>query len=192
MATSTPISLLDRFTGCLVGLAIGDALGAPYEGLTSDDIFYRFGEATHIVQNPDNDTLFYTDDTEMMLGVAELLASHGQMDPDLLMAAFVANYHPERGYGRGARQILEAAATGADWQTVAATIFPGGSLGNGAAMRVAPVGLLFHREEARLWDEAKRSALPTHLHPSALRVRNSWPLRSRWRSEKPRSNETDS
>src|SRR5262245_27803702 len=41
---------------------------------------------------------------------------------------------------------------------------PGGSFGNGAAMRVAPVGLLFHNERLRLWDQARLSALPTHLH----------------------------
>jgi poly(ADP-ribose) glycohydrolase ARH3 len=158
-------SLEDRFVGCLVGLAIGDALGAPYEGLTSEDIFFRFGEPTHIATNPDNDTLFYTDDTEMMLGVAETLIEEGEIREETLMANFVKNYHPERGYGRGARQILEAAQERKDWREVAATIFPGGSLGNGAAMRVAPVGLFFHQDETKLWEQARRSGSVTHGHP---------------------------
>lgn len=168
MPASSNATLRERFEGCLLGLAVADGLGAPYEGLTSDDIFYRFGDAAHIVTNPDGDTLFYTDDTEMMIGVAETLVSSGHIDEEGLMAAFVENYHPERGYGRGARQILEAAASGEDWRETARTIFVGGSLGNGAAMRVAPVGLLFHGDHERLWSEACRSAVPTHLHPVGI------------------------
>lgn len=44
-------------------------------------------------------------------------------------------------------------------------MFPRGSLGNGAAMRVAPVGLLFRDDLDRVAAEAERSARPTHRHP---------------------------
>ncbi|OWK43232.1 ADP-ribosylglycohydrolase family protein [Fimbriiglobus ruber] len=160
--------LSDRFLGCLLGLAVGDALGAPYEGLTSSDIFFRFGAPDVIARNPSGDTLFYTDDTEMMIGVAETLVEHGEIRGVDLIKAFVANYHPERGYGRGARQILETAQAGGDWKSVAETIFPGGSLGNGAAMRVAPVGLAFHADDDKVWEQARKSALPTHRHPIGI------------------------
>ena len=142
------------------GLAVGDALGAPYEGLTSPDIFFRFGEPAVIVTNPTGDTLYYTDDTEMMIGVAETLAECGTIDEDRLARAFAENYHPERGYGRGARQIIERMQRGKDWRTLAGTIFPGGSFGNGAAMRVAPVGLLFADNLDEVWRQAAASALP--------------------------------
>ena len=46
-------------------------------------------------------------------------------------------------HGRGARLVLEAMEEGRDYRQVAEQHFPGGSFGNGAAMRVAPVGLLF-------------------------------------------------
>ncbi len=160
--------LSDRFLGCLHGLAVGDALGAPYEGLTSEDIFFRFGSLEAVVTNPSGDTLFYTDDTEMMLGVAEALIEHGEVRGSDLMARFAANYHPERGYGRGARQILETARAGGDWRAVAETVFPGGSFGNGAAMRVAPVGLLFHADPDKVWEQARLSARPTHQHPAGI------------------------
>ena len=166
MAPSAP--LLDRFRGCLLGLAVGDALGAPYEGLTDQDIFFRFGLPEVIVRNPSGDPLYYTDDTEMMVGVAESLAEHGEVREAELVRAFAANYHPDRGYGRGARAVLEAARDGGDWRTVAGTVFPGGSFGNGAAMRVAPVGLLFHRDPGRVWTEAGKSAKPTHRHPAGV------------------------
>jgi poly(ADP-ribose) glycohydrolase ARH3 len=137
------VPLRDRFLGCLLGLAVGDALGAPYEGLPADNIYWAYGPADVIVTHPVGDTMHYTDDTQMTLGVAEVLARHGAIAEDALCRAFARNYDPRRGYGRGARLILEAMATGGDWRGIAATVFPGGSLGNGAAMRVAPIGLYF-------------------------------------------------
>ena len=35
-------------------------------------------------------------------------------------------------------------------------------------MRVAPVGLLFHTDHRRLWEQARLSALPTHVHPLGI------------------------
>jgi poly(ADP-ribose) glycohydrolase ARH3 len=161
-------SRLDRFTGCLLGLAVGDALGAPYEGLTHADIFFQFGSPDKLVTNPSGDSLYYTDDTEMMIGVAETLAECARIDEARLCRAFVENYHPERGYGQGARRVIEAMAKGEDYRTLAATIFPGGSFGNGAAMRVAPVGLVFADSPDELWAQARLSALPTHTHPLGI------------------------
>lgn len=173
----------DRFAGCLLGLAVGDALGAPYEGLTQADLFFQFGTPDALVTNPSGDVLYYTDDTEM-IGVAETLAACGRVDAARLCRAFADNYHPERGYGQGARRVIEAMATGADHHTLAATIFPGGSFGNGAAMRVAPVGLLFARDGDELWEQAQLSALPTHTHPlgiegaQLLACATAWALRA--------------
>ena len=56
-------------------------------------------------------------------------------------------------------------ASGGDGHEPARTVYPGGSLGNGAAMRVAPVGLLFHRDLDKVAEHAERSARPAHTHP---------------------------
>jgi poly(ADP-ribose) glycohydrolase ARH3 len=64
--------------------------------------------------------------------------------------------------------VIEAMVAGADHRDLAANLFLGGSFGNGAAMRVAPVGLLFADEPDRLWEEARLSALPTHAHPLGI------------------------
>lgn len=101
----------------------------------------------------------------MMIGVAETLLACGRIDPDLLMAAFVTNFDADRAYGPGTHQIIDMASACGDWRALAETIFPGGSLGNGAAMRVAPVGLLFHHDLDRLSEQAVLSAMPTHTHP---------------------------
>ncbi|NYT08649.1 MAG: hypothetical protein GKC09_01730, partial [Methanosarcinales archaeon] len=37
------MQLLDRFRGCLLGGAVGDALGMPTEGYTAQEIMSRFG-----------------------------------------------------------------------------------------------------------------------------------------------------
>ena len=161
---SEPVPL-DRFVGCLLGQAVGDGLGAPYEGLPADNLFWGYGRPDELVSNPSGETLFYTDDTQMMIGVAQTLLEHGTILEGALCETFAANYDPRRGYGQGARRILEAAAEGRDWRALAATIFPGGSLGNGAAMRVAPVGLLFGDDLDMVEEEAELSAAPTHQHP---------------------------
>jgi poly(ADP-ribose) glycohydrolase ARH3 len=161
------IDLRSRFEGCLLGLAIGDALGGRFEAQSAEAIRSRFGSTAELMAYPD-DELWYTDDTQMAIGVAQSLAAHGEILEEHLCRAFVANYVPSRGYGRGTRAVLGAIEDGRDHRAAAEQYFPGGSLGNGAAMRVAPVGLLFGHDHARLWEQARASALPTHLHPLGI------------------------
>ena len=105
---ATAISLRDRFLGGILGHALGDGLGAPFEGLTSELIYGTFGRPSDIVANPPVDTLHCTDDTHMAIAVAETLCAHGQIDTDALFRAFVAGYDPRRGYGPGTRRLIEA------------------------------------------------------------------------------------
>lgn len=156
-------SLQDRFRGCLLGLAIGDALGGKFEAQTADAIRARFPSAAALIGYPQEE-IWYTDDTQMAIGVAETLAAYGEIVEQRLCEAFVANYVPSRGYGRGARAVLDAMEDGRDYRQVAEQYFPGGSYGNGAAMRVAPIGLVFRDDRQRLWEQARLSALPTHVH----------------------------
>ncbi len=165
-------SLLDRFLGCLLGHAVGDAVAAPYKALDAQTIYYNFGSTRALVDEPLQPELCYTDDTQLSIAVAEALIERGKIEEDSLCRAFVANYSPNRGYGQGARRIIEAMGTGGDWRSLTHSIFPGGSLGNGAAMRAAPVGLLFHNDLNRVAEEAKRSAFPTHIHPIGIEGRN--------------------
>jgi poly(ADP-ribose) glycohydrolase ARH3 len=64
--------------------------------------------------------------------------------------------------------VLDAMEDGQDHRQVAEDHFPGGSFGNGAAMRVAPVGLVFRDDRRRMWEQARLSALPTHRHPLGI------------------------
>jgi poly(ADP-ribose) glycohydrolase ARH3 len=161
-------TLCDRFRGVLLGLALGDAIGARFEGQSADWIARRFPRDESFFDAPGTTELWYTDDTQMAIGVAETLIECGEIDEAELCRAFVANYVPSRGYGRGARRILEAMEEGRDYREIAELAFPGGSYGNGAAMRVAPVGLFFRDDLDRVREQARRSAIPTHTHPLGI------------------------
>lgn len=127
-------------------------------------IYYGFGFARKIVAAPPVDQLEHTDDTQMMIGIAETLIAHGRIKQDELMAAFVTNFDSNRAYGSGTHRIIDQAAGGGDWRALSASIFPGGSLGNGAAMRVAPIGLMFHDSLDVADEQAVHSAVVTHSH----------------------------
>lgn len=167
MSANSP-SLDDRFAGCMLGLAVGDALGAGFEGQSFETMSRRYHNAATLFENPPHGELWYTDDTQMAISVAETLVACGRIDEAHLCKRFAENYVPQRGYGRGARVVLEAIAMGHDHKYLAANFLPGGSFGNGAAMRVAPVGLVFRNDHDRLWEEARLSALPTHVHPLGI------------------------
>ena len=161
-------SLLDRFRGCLLGLAVGDAVGAPFEGLSSETIYRDFGSISRLISQLELDEIQYTDDTQMTIGVCECLLQKKSIDADCLTQCFKLNYDPGRGYGQGVQQILDAMSRGEDWKHLVRTQFPGGSFGNGAAMRVAPIGLAFFDNVARLRSQAEESAKVTHLHPLGI------------------------
>lgn len=160
-------SLRERFVGCLMGLAVGDALGGIFEAQLPEHIRSRFSSSDALLNHP-TEEIWYTDDTQMAIGLAESLIARGTIDEVHLCQSFVANYHPSRGYGRGARAVLEAMEDGRDHRAIAETHFPGGSYGNGGAMRVAPLGVFFHDDLDLVTEQARLSALPTHLHPLGI------------------------
>ena len=134
----------ERIRGGVLGLVIGDALGAPFEGQTGEWIGRRYPHPQALLTNPPGDglaSLCYTDDGQMAIALTEALLAHPEPTVDDYARAYVADYEPWRGYGRGARRVLEALGRGVAPAEAARACFPDGSFGNGAAMRVAPVGL---------------------------------------------------
>ena len=153
-----------QFEGVLFGLAIGDAIASPWEGLPSD-LIISSRSIPEIVQHASGEELYYTDDTQMAIGVVEEILDYGAIEYRRLASRFAKNYHPDRGYGPMARRIINAIGHGEDWEALASSVFDGtGSLGNGAAMRVAPIGIYFAFDKQQIIDQAVESALPTHRH----------------------------
>jgi poly(ADP-ribose) glycohydrolase ARH3 len=149
-----------KFLGSLLGAAVGDAVGASREGLALAS-GHEF-EAMPRILRP----LRYTDDTHMTIGVAESLVECRGFDGAHMARCFVENYlkEPWRGYAPGPPMVFSLLRRGAEWDKAAAKVYPGGSFGNGAAMRVTPIGLLFWSNHARLREVAHQASLITHSH----------------------------
>jgi ADP-ribosylglycohydrolase len=146
----------------LDGLSVGDALGAQFfvPGTSFDELV-----AGHAPEPP----WPWTDDTEMACSVAAELRAHGRIDQDRLAMAFAQRYEPYRGYGPGSIVLLRQLRDGAQWRDVSARAFNGqGSMGNGAAMRVAPLGAFHAGDTHTAALEAIYSAEITHAHPEAI------------------------
>ncbi len=142
----------------LEGLSLGDAFGELF--------FRRSPERSSLADLPPRPWR-WTDDTHMALSILEVLEGHGHIDQDALARAFARRFsqEPFRGYAGGARRLLGQIAAGADWREIAPRLFGTGSYGNGAAMRVAPVGGYYCDDLPRAAEEARRSAVITHAHP---------------------------
>jgi ADP-ribosylglycohydrolase len=109
----------------------------------------------------------YTDDTVMALSIVETLEIHGEIDQEVLAQRFSRKYRldPGRGYGGMAHLILREIGEGSPWQRVSSAAFGGtGSMGNGGAMRAAPIGGYFWDDLEAASHQAQRSAEVTHAH----------------------------
>jgi poly(ADP-ribose) glycohydrolase ARH3 len=146
---------------------VGDALGMPVEGMSSSVIRARYDLVTEMLPARLGRGT-YTDDTEMMIGLAEaLLDTPGRLDAHQVAARFGENFNPDRGYGGNAQKILSAIREGVPWQEATeAHALPGGSYANGAAMRVAPIPLAFYGDSnATVRAAAQQAAITGHTHP---------------------------
>ena len=147
----------------MLGVAVGDALGAPVEGFDGASARRFYEERSWKMVSGK-----YTDDTEMTIGVAESLIACKGFNGAHLAQQFLRNYNESRGYGPGTREVLKMLSEGVSWKEASRKIFGGeGSYGNGAAMRIAPVGLLYHEDAEKLREVAFKVSEITHAHELA-------------------------
>jgi len=106
----------------------------------------------------------------MACSVVEALQQKGQVDPDDLFQRFFLRYQadPHRGYGPGMILLFHQVERGMAWEKAVRELFGEGSLGNGAAMRVAPLGAYFAEDYAQVVTQAQASARTTHTHPEGI------------------------
>lgn len=158
-----------RSRGCLLGLAIGDALGAPVEfsppGSFEPVSGYRAGGVFDLEAGQ------WTDDSSMALCLAESLLECGELDPGDQLERYWRWYrHGENScngpcfdIGNSTREALERWHRNGDAQAGHAN-----ALGNGALMRLAPVPIVWQHDPALAGRKAAASARTTHGHPLAL------------------------
>ncbi len=153
-------TLRSKFLGSLIGTGVGDALGASLEGghRVNPDEVRALAEKRR--------TLTYTDDTHMTIGVAESLIENKSFDGEHMTRRFMENYshEPFRGYGPGPPRVFRLIKGGEAWNKAAEKLYGGGSFGNGAAMRIAPVGIFYYDDPVKLREIAFKSSQLTHAH----------------------------
>lgn len=158
-----------RFVGSLLGCAFGDVLGAAVEMRSRAEILRQHPQLLRDFLPTERGYGRYTDDTEMTLALAGSILHSGDVDAADCARAYAEAFSPLRGYGSSAALILTALQQGADWRKTGTMLFADGSFGNGAAMRIAPVGLLYgHLDAAALSAKVKAAIWMTHTHPEAL------------------------
>ena len=162
MSQLTAHTPLARARIALEGLSVGDALGGFFEGAT------RLPHAV-ATRTPPAAPWHYTDDTQMALSIIAILRQFGAINQDELARSFAKYYERSRGYGPATRTLLARIQRGLSWHAESRGIFKGqGSYGNGAAMRVAPLGAFFADDLDALVEHARRSAEVTHAHSEGI------------------------
>lgn len=154
-----------RFRAALLGVGIGDGLGASFEGssVVSADRLQQVADSGSLLR--------FTDDTHMTIGLAQSLLDRHGFDGAHTAANFARNYfhEPWRGYGAGPPQIFELMQHGVPWDLAARSLYGGaGSFGNGASMRVAPAALFAYEDLEQVADLARQSAAVTHSHADGI------------------------
>ncbi len=159
--SSNPTDRLARAALSLEGLSVGDAFGERYFTSGADELIM----ARTLAHPP----WHCTDDTQMALSVVSVLRQQGEIDQDKLATNFSVHYEEERGYGDAMNRLVPMIYLAGMWRMMAPRLFSGeGSLGNGAAMRVAPLGAYFADDLVLAARQAALSAEVTHAHSEGV------------------------
>ena len=120
----------DPILGCIVGGAIGDAMGGPYEGrMPSFQIDY------------DADWRL-SDDTQLTLATCEAITKAGCVNPAVIASEMAAWFAEGRVQGIGASTFAACKRSPAAQHWALAGMRGAAQAGNGAAMRAAPLAFL--------------------------------------------------
>ncbi|MBI5764273.1 MAG: ADP-ribosylglycohydrolase family protein [Planctomycetes bacterium] len=168
----TTIPSQDRYLGCVLGLAIGDALGWPVEFLRLSAIRAQFGAdgITDLHPSQRHPRGTFTDDTQMSLALARAILSHGTQSEAEFVAESARQFvlwsqsaENDRAPGMTCMAGCRALAKDPNWRA------PGNndSKGCGTAMRTAPIGLAWHGDEDKITRMAAQTSELTHGHPAA-------------------------
>ena len=168
-----------RVEGMLLGVAIGDALGAPSEAMLPSARAKKYGEITHYTnrkrrlnkkqkevivrtKNPDHYIGAPTDDTQMTFWGLEQLIKDKGLIPENLGQVFYSN-GPMTYPGRSIQRAIKKMKQGLPWYECSDP-----SAGNGALMRISPY-LIPHLRSGgtKIWEDVVSAAVVTHNDSSS-------------------------
>jgi len=154
--------LRDRFFGAIVGCAVGDALGAPFEGAPSSVIHFGPEDTIQFQNIPGYPLGQYTDDTQLTLAMMRAICATDSVDGAEIAREFVKLWQTGEIVGAGAscaEAVHNMLNRGIDWENAGT---PQGRAGNGTAMRAAPIGLWNHTHLEEIEHDAEVSSIITH------------------------------
>jgi ADP-ribosyl-[dinitrogen reductase] hydrolase len=156
----------DRVAGSVLGLALGDALGAPFEGRRADEVPEPLPALeTPWMGLPPGST---TEDTAMARNLVGSLAARGEFDPDDVMARHLEWFRSDPpDVGAFTRRVLSRVDRGEDAFEAARSVWeergPEVSAGNGSVMYCAPLGLAYSNRAEQLLEVAPKLSALTHF-----------------------------
>ncbi|MCS7121279.1 MAG: ADP-ribosylglycohydrolase family protein [Archaeoglobaceae archaeon] len=157
--------MLHKFERCLLGLAVGDALGMPVEGLSREQIKKIYGEINDFLPSPykDLEAGEFTDDTEQALLVAEVIIENLFFDPEKFAEKLKNWFLRAKRIGPTSSKAIHRLLIGYDWRSSG---LPSDTCG--AATRVAPIGLVYSFNLDLVEKYAEISAIVTHRSDVAI------------------------
>jgi ADP-ribosyl-[dinitrogen reductase] hydrolase len=160
------VDVADRIAGSVLGLALGDALGAPFEGRRAADVPDPLPalELSWMGLPPGSTT----DDTSMARNLVRSLTARGEFDPDDVVARHLEWFRsgpPD--VDAFTRRALSRVDGGEDAFEAARSVWeergPEVSAGNGSVMYCAPLGLAYAGRPEELIEVAPRLSALTHF-----------------------------
>ncbi|MCK4441077.1 MAG: ADP-ribosylglycohydrolase family protein, partial [Sulfurovaceae bacterium] len=163
------MEIKNRYKGSMLGLAIGDALGAPVEFTKKDSfekiVHYRRGGKFNVAIGE------YTDDTAMALCLAQSLIDKNGIDQKDQLSKYLKwfeeGYMSANGRSIGCGKVTLRALyryMSKDCSECGNSRLTKGA-GNGSLMRIAPVALFYAHDKKLAMEMAKKSSLTTHGLP---------------------------
>ncbi|MBC7236749.1 MAG: ADP-ribosylglycohydrolase family protein [Chloroflexi bacterium] len=158
----------ERFSGCLIGQCLGDALGFPVEGMEPETCQRYVQDYVRPKRIPPGRAGFtfgqYTDDSQLARElIRSYVARHGFYPADY--ARRIADLFREGrivGQGRATAEAARRLILGIHWDEAGT---PAPSAGNGSAMRAGPIGLFFYDDRQKLVQAAVQQSIITHQDP---------------------------
>ena len=166
-----PPGLHDRARGAMLGLAVGDALGAAVEWLHPDQITSRYGGPLRdMVASGMWELGEWTDDTAMAVELAASMADQGRYDVDDVFGRYTlwARSRP-KDIGATVAAALRRSRSPAEARAAAAAhhAAEGRSAGNGSLMRTVPIAIRYRGDPGAVERISRIDSGLTHHDPLA-------------------------
>ena len=153
------MNLKDKFLGTILGCAVGDALGAPFEGRSRNFMQKRSALASGYEKIPGYPIGQYTDDTQMTLALCESIINKKGVDGEDIAHRFANLWLTNTIIGEGMScrdAMMRIIVNDTNWDEAGSEE---GRAGNGTAMRTSPIGLFNCKSNCKDLAALKRDAV---------------------------------